>query len=276
MLTLKEIDFFKRNGYVKIKVFDKKTLKNFKHELANLIKVSLKVNHSHFYNKIKNKKKTDNFYVHKGMLELIKKDRKLLVNIYNQLPNSVDFFNLVSNRKIKIAINQLLEKNINSNLYLNATTIRMDIPGITPYVYGWHRDNNANIEDSNFIQLWSPIISNINNELGGLTILAKSHGKNINTNRTQRERRLVRNLNLPSRPLIDAKISSKHSLKEKTIICNLGHVILFHNSLLHKSGINKTKNKVRYVWATFFHDLFSEKWKFKLLNEKSSNSKITK
>ena len=52
-------------------------------------------------------------------------------------------------------------------------------------------------------------------KLGGLTILSKSHGKNIKTDRSDRERELVRKLNMPSRPLLNAKIISKHSLKEK-------------------------------------------------------------
>ncbi len=276
MLTKKQITFFNNNGYVKVKIFKKNKLNKFKHELAKLIKVSLKVNHPEFYKKIIRYNKNDDYYVHNGMLELSKKNRQFLVNIYNQLPSSVDFYKLLSDENIKYAVNQLLQKKGNSNLYVNATTIRMDVPGITPYVYGWHRDNNANILDSNFIQLWAPIISNVDKKLGGLTILSKSHGKNIKTDRSDRERELVRKLNMPSRPLLNAKIISKHSLKEKIITCELGSVILFHNSLLHKSGINKTKNKIRYVWATFYHDLFNENWKFKLLNEKSSNSKLTK
>ena len=193
---------------------------------------------------------------------------------FTRTKNQVD--KIISNSKIKKAVNQLLKKKSNTNLYVNATTIRIDVPGITPYVYGWHRDNNANIEDSDFIQLWAPIISDIDKKIGGLSILEKSHGKNIKTDRSDRERQLVRDLHLPSRPLLNAKIISKDKLKEKKIYCKLGNVILFQNSLLHKSGINRTQNKIRYVMATFYHDLFSEKWKFRLLNEKSSSSKLTK
>ena len=276
MLTKKQINFFDQNGYLKLKVFHKKELLNFKRQLSNLIKVSLKRNIPNFYNKIIKLKKNDNFIVHKGMIELSKKNRILLVEIYNQLPSTVDFYKIISNSKIKKAVNQLLKKKSNTNLYVNATTIRIDVPGITPYVYGWHRDNNANIEDSDFIQLWAPIISDIDKKIGGLSILEKSHGKNIKTDRSDRERQLVRNLHLPSRPLLNAKIISKDKLKEKKIYCKLGNVILFQNSLLHKSGINRTQKKIRYVLATFYHDLFSEKWKFRLLNEKSSNSKLTK
>ena len=50
----------------------------------------------------------------------------------------------------------------------------MDTPGINPYLYGWH-DNNSNIKNSNFIQMWMPVISDLTHKIGGLHIIEKSH-----------------------------------------------------------------------------------------------------
>ena len=40
-----------------------------------------------------------------------------------------------------------------------------------------HRDSKFNLYNSNFVQLWSPVVNNINkkNKLGGLEILTNSH-----------------------------------------------------------------------------------------------------
>ena len=46
------------------------------------------------------------------MLELSKKNRQYLVNIYNQLPSSVDFYKLLSDENIKYAVNELLQRKV--------------------------------------------------------------------------------------------------------------------------------------------------------------------
>ena len=39
---------------------------------------------------------------------------------------------------------------------------------------------------------------------------------------------------------------------------------------MHKSGLNLTKNKMRYVIACFFHNITNPNWKFKIMDQKKS------
>ena len=74
--------------------------------------------------------------------------------------------NLLCDQKILSAVNQLMKRKSNANLYLNSNAISMDIPNDKKYLYGWHRDNNVNIPGSNFIQLWMPLTRFLGKNLG--------------------------------------------------------------------------------------------------------------
>ena len=67
----------------------------------------------------------------------------------------------------------------------------------------------------------------------------------------------------------NVKILSKWlNLKEKVLYANVGEAIFFNKNLMHKSGINKTKNKLRYVCTSFYHDIYNPNWKFEKLDHK--------
>ena len=67
----------------------------------------------------------------------------------------------------------------------------------------------------------------------------------------------------------NVKILSKGlNLKEKVLYANVGEAIFFNKNLMHKSGINKTKNKLRYVCTSFYHDIYNPNWKFEKLDHK--------
>ena len=76
------------------------------------------------------------------------------MELYNQLPQSTLFYQILSNHAVVAVINTLLGKRENENLYINSMSVRMDPPGKSPYILGWHRDDNSNILNSNFIQFW--------------------------------------------------------------------------------------------------------------------------
>ena len=58
------------------------------------------------------------------------------------------------------------------------------------------------------------------------------------------------------------------TFKKKVLLANLGEVILFKSSLLHKSCVNKSKTKMRYVLNTFYHDMSYKNCKYKDLEQK--------
>jgi len=65
-------------------------------------------------------------------------------------------------------------------------------------------------------------------------------------------------------------ILHKDKFKEKIITYNLGEVVFFNKWLMYKSGINRTKDKMRYVLGSFYHDIHNPDWKFVSLDHKSA------
>ena len=256
---------FHSKGYFKIKILPKNIINQFNNELAKSIKLIIE-------RKLKYKKKyrTNNksWLVNDGLITLDKEDHKLFVEIYDQIPRSHIFFNIINHHKIINIVNELLERPKHNNLYINPASLRMDVPKNYKFSYGWHRDNNSNIPNSKFIQIWCPLINNIDLKLGGLHILNESHKYNLNTTSSKLEKELL-SLNKTVRPKLNTKVHLKDSFQEEIITAKIGEVVFFNSALMHKSGLNKTKNKIRYVLAAFYHDTTNKEWDFFYRNHKS-------
>ena len=206
------------------------------------------------------------------MIYLEKKNHKYLSKIYDVIAKTTSFLNLICDKKILDTINILLNRKKNSNLYINANGIRMDMPNDKEFYYGWHRDNNTNIKGSNFLQLWMPVISNISKQIGGLRVLEKSHKANLKTSETKNEQKL-QSQKAPMRTNYDAIVFGKENFKERYIALNLGQCIIFKNSLIHKGGLNRS-NKVRYAANAFYHNTYLLDNKFVNLDFKDKNIKV--
>ncbi len=268
IITKKQKKSFKELGYLKFKYPNVKKLLKLKKDIAALVELSLKKNLNEYYISIRNSKNKINTLLNEGMIKLEKQDHQNLVQIYNQIPRSISYYNVANDNKIISLVNKLLIKKENSNLFTNCNTIRMDTPGISKFMYGWHADKKSNIEDSNFVQLWLPVVGDVSNKMGGLHVLEKSFKYDIETTWT-REQRLRRKKQLSSRAPFSIKLLSyKNKFKEKHLTCKFGEGILFNSGLMHKSGTNKTKNKMRYVLVCFYHDILNPKWKFQVMEHK--------
>ena len=215
---------FEYNGFVKVKLFRKSEFKIIIKEAAKLIK-----------DKIENKKISnlknwrDEDYLNQGLVKLDKKNHKNLVEIYNQLPKTTQIFKIISDERIIEIIQTLLNTKVSSNFYTDSLTIRMDTPNKKKYLYGFHKDRITAIKNSDFIQLWAPIFSDITNKLGGLIISERSHnfkGKIV----TDDDFNQIKNFNQTK--ITRAKFSSKLSKflkknKQKQLTAQLGEFIFF-------------------------------------------------
>ena len=262
MLNNKLREKFLKNGYFKIKIFPKKITDQFKSELAKSIKLIFE---REFKKNTKFKLNNKDWLINQGMAYLEKINHKYLVEIYNQIPSSHIFYNLINYQKNISIINELLNRPKKNNIYIHPATLRMDVPINYKYMYGWHRDNNSNMPGSNFIQLWFPIVNNIAKNLGGIHVLKGSHiannGKGLTTTSTRSELSRLK-ADLPIRPKLNTKVVDKNKYEEKYITAKVGEVVFFDSALMHKGGLNKTKNMMRYVVAAFCHDTTNKKWKF--------------
>ena len=157
--------------------------------------------------------------------------------------------------------------------------MRMDTPGITPWIYGWHTDKSAGIPKSKFIQLWAPFTGRVEKNLGGLNVIKDSHKKKVKTE----DDAIVRKLILSgehARPRLDNKVIGANNKNEEIeLFCEWGEGIFFNSNLMHKSGINKSTDRIRYVFTCFYfmgkYNLSFPNWTFKeILAEPNSFIKV--
>jgi ectoine hydroxylase-related dioxygenase (phytanoyl-CoA dioxygenase family) len=272
MLTKSQLKHYYEKGYVKFKYPVKKNLINFKIEFAQQILISFKKKMKSRKFNLKNYKKLHQI-LHKGMIELDRVNHNFLVEIYNSLPRSVSFYKIISDPKMTEIVNQLLGNKKLRNLYINSNSVRMDVPKSKKFMYGWHQDFKSNINNSKFIQLWLPATDNITKRLGGLNILETSFNYDLKTTHTAEEIRRLKS-NLPLRANYNTKLlERKNYFKKKNLTCKFGEGILFNSKLMHKSGLNESKNMMRYIITCFYHDILNPNWEFKLLDHKKMNIK---
>ena len=148
---------------------------------------------------------------------------------------------------------------------MNSMSLRMDPPGSKDFSYGWHTDADVNIERSQFVQTWTPLID-IDESLGGLEIIEKSHINEIKTEYTDAIRKAVKDGEKFKNPLVyrtphNTKIISPDT-SQKTLTAKFGDTIFFSNQLMHRSGLNLTEDKVRFVVTCFYHrsDMIDNGW----------------
>ena len=273
-LSKETLKLFNEKGYLIFDFIDKDKLNEVRKDLYLMVLDCLKLNYPKFIKKNKKKITTKSFVLNEGLIYLEKKNHKFLANIYDVIARTTSFLNLICDKKIVQVINFLLNRNKNSNLYINSNSIRMDMPNDKRFYYGWHRDNNTNIKGSDFLQLWMPIISNITSEIGGLRILEGSHLANLKTSETNNEKKLQK-MKTAMRTNYDAIVYGKENFKEKLITLDLGQCVIFKNSLTHKGGLNKSK-KVRYAANAFYHNTYLLDNKFVNLDFKAKKVKVQK
>ena len=105
------------------------------------MRVALKQKIPSFFNNHRKFENDDDFILNQGMLNLEKQNHENLVEIYNSLPRSIAFYQVISDDNLIKIVNQLLgNTNKKRNLYINSNSVRMDIPGPNKFMYGWHQD----------------------------------------------------------------------------------------------------------------------------------------
>jgi len=277
MITKQDLKKFKKDGYIKLKCVDKRKLLNLRNDFVNMVEVNFRKTFPEKKINITNQTKRINFLLNDALILLEKKNHKNLSDLFDQIARCTSFYQVISDKKITSVVNALLNRDKNKNLYINCNTIRMDIPGLTKFVYGWHQDHTSNIANSNFIQMWLPPFGDNNKNLGPLHVLKDSFKYTINTTHSNVENLHHKKyipLNMQKVNHLRASFNTKllerkNQFKEKLLTCKWGEVIFFNKQLMHKTGVNKTKNKMRYILGCFYHDILSPYWRFMSYDHKS-------
>jgi Phytanoyl-CoA dioxygenase (PhyH) len=253
MLTAQQIKQFHDDGYIIVDMINRTALEEFRAALYSLILVQLKKRES-LWNKFSAKAEDQDFILNAAMIALEIEDHSAISHIYDTLTSTSSLLKVILNDDIADCVNQLMDRPIKSCLFLNSIGCRIDPPGESEFLYGWHHDRLTNTPGSRWVQLWLPAIGNLTKLEGGLEVCPGSHKKNY----------------YPQFDAIRAQIESKKpgaifriphqtpmdflGLKPQYLELKWGQGLLFQEEMLHRSGLNTSENRVRYCMTAFFHD----------------------
>jgi ectoine hydroxylase-related dioxygenase (phytanoyl-CoA dioxygenase family) len=159
----------------------------------------------------------------------------------------------------------LLSVQDDASIFLNSLSCRMDPPNSKDFSYGWHTDGMINVVGSQFVQAWIPLVD-IDENLGGLEIIKDSHITEFETEHSDYLIEVVKSGKRKTDKLLNRVPHNEKIItpgaEEKVLTANFGDTIFFSNKLMHRSGINKTKDKIRLAITAFYHrsDLMNSDW----------------
>ena len=246
------------DGYVIIKdFFPNKVLDNFKNSFLGHVNNQLD---KHGLSAIKDPLNEGLIKLNKIRADKTKYDSVQV--IYNTVRKLPELFELITNQDLIKVVKRLSGlENINPSIspYIWEAFCRIDPPQDKTFDLKWHQESYFTLPNSNCVQLWAPLINNINpNDTGTMTAIAKSHSIG------ELKHSIIRhNDNYISESITDDKIGDLHK-GQKLFSLNVGDVLLFHENLIHKT-ITNLGNKVRYTLiANYSNPCLSN---FKFMNE---------
>lgn len=209
---------FQRDGY--ITVTDKQIGLDIKHLTKSII-FSLKGINKDYR---KSKEKTD---LIKFINEITKEEKqnKISSKIYEFLPSMPELYRFCSDTRLISFIKKFGIKNPSLG---TVPMIRIDRPNDKFYSTPWHQDYWFSFSSLDSIVIWIPM-GEISEDHGYLKILEKSHNIGL----------IPYQLNKDSNEPLQIKHKIDSS-KIKEVKINFGEILIFKQSLLHKSGINSS------------------------------------
>ena len=265
-LKKKNLDFFKKEGFLYIKnFFDKKLIFNINRSIIFSLNETLKKN--------KIDKKFINCDIDKKLIKLRKGHPKIFADFFDSLQTTASIYPpLVGNKVLKI-----IEKLLNvSKEYITLTDvgIRLDPPKDYRNVLEWHQDSSyyrQNNSGKNGIVVWSPLIHNISSEMGPLLFLKNSHNLgSLMTSKKKSKKKYASN-----KIEINFNKMKKYLKDEISLEINSGEALLMNLDMIHKSG-NNLSNKFRCTLLARYHNSKSKDFNPGLNIYKYSNKNINK
>jgi len=254
MVTLQKA--FNKDGYVVLKNFFTNTpvFIDCQQNILSILSHRLKIK-KNAQSRISKRRR----YLDKQLVKSYKENTAHVSFAYDVLSNSPEVYNLLCDKKLLTVINQLLLKSSgSSNAIVNNVNCRIDLPGKSwSENLPWHQDwpyNNPLYIVNNSLVAWVSIFG-ADDELGSIRLLKKTH----QLGELQHEKVRMPGQSKRKDPFcykVSDKVIKKH--RKSTIItqCEPGDVLLFDINLIHASGINKTKNRIRWSAQARYHNAF--------------------
>lgn len=251
ILSDNQILEYNTKGYLVLdNIYDKNLSLEFCKILSSIInsfsikKISIKDSEKSNYNKSIET-------VLKSLNELEALDHKYIKIIYDTIRNT-DLLNRMTNtQKILDTVSQLMGYENKIPLYVKQIACRIDMPNDKTFSLDWHQEAPYSIKGSEFIQLWAPAINDVGKLNGSIKVLENSNSAGVvetddfipDVGHAQYK---------PKQKVMDKFV-------EKQIELKFGQVLLFSNTLIHKSGDNKSQFP-RLTLLAHYHNPLNKKF----------------
>lgn len=251
MLSDKQISEYRSNGYLILNdIYDDNLSLEFCKNLSYIINSFNIKNIS-----VKNLDQINKTEAIKLVLESLNKlealDHEYIKVLYDTLRNT-DLLNRMTNsKKILNAVSQLMGYKNKIPLYLKQIACRIDMSQDTTFSLDWHQEAHYSIKGSDFIQLWAPVINDIGKINGSIKVLVSSNNAGV-VETDDYVPEIGHAQYKPKQKIID-------QFNEKQVELKFGQVLLFSNTLIHKSGDNNS-GLPRLTLLAHYHNPLNQKF----------------
>lgn len=229
--------FFKEQGYVYLKNLPlESVLKDFISELQYLVQEKS--------NTPSSSNRED--LLTKQLTAIHKTNRDDFVHILDTAHSLPSFFGLCAHKVFYDILSMIDFKHV---CLTQPPRIRLDFPQEDQYLLPDHQDAYYNEGTPDFVTIWIPLIS-VDPDMGGLGVRPASHHEGLLEYNHTKER--------PYFFIKDGDWQEKYP--NEFLYLNFGEALVFHQNLIHKSGLNRG-NSPRATIQIRFNNLDHKKYK---------------
>ncbi|MDJ0951661.1 MAG: phytanoyl-CoA dioxygenase family protein [Alphaproteobacteria bacterium] len=185
----------------------------------------------------------------RGLIELAEHDRSCFDSVYDTIWMTPEFLRLVSKPQIQSCANELMASPESTPLYGYINRCRINLPSDERGTVDWHQEIFQTIPDTQFVQLWAPLVHDATREIGTIRLCVGSHKSRVP------KPMWSENENGVSKTVFDAAVVDQ--FEQKSIELHRGQALFFSGRVLHRSGVNRS-NKIRYSMVGIYHNIGDE------------------
>lgn len=180
---------------------------------------------------------------------LEEQDHYWIRQLYHTIAEVPEFLRLPMKPGLARIAAQLLGEDPDATLYTLTKRCRIDLPGDSEFLFGWHQEVFYSIPKSDFIFLWAPLLRPSTVANGTIDVAVGSHREGI-APQTWNMRDGV-----PNQILVRDDVIARHPVEP--VLLQPGQVLLFDRRLAHRSGQNSS-GTTRFSMVSSFHRIDAE------------------
>lgn len=195
-----------------------------------------------------------------GIIELnkIRKDKRNFDSIqviYNLIRKLPELYNILGDTNVMEVVKVLSGLTENQSPYIWESFCRIDPPNDSSFDLKWHQESYFTLPNSNSVQLWSPIVNNVDLNDTGTISLIKCSSKLGELNHD-----IIKLENYIHEGIQDREIE-KVNLEHVEMELNPGDILFFHENAIHKTYHNNG-TKVRFTMVANYANPYTSNFKF--------------